>query len=138
VLHDVGIRGVDLTGNVAWSHGEILADAANPALVGKTWVRVPRMRANAIASYRPNDRWMGSLAVRYSGRQYNNLDNSDINPGVFGGTSSYTVWDAKLTYRVTKTIDASFGVDNLNNAHYYVFHPYPGRTFFGELRATYQ
>jgi iron complex outermembrane receptor protein len=138
VLHDVGIRGVDLTGNVAWAHGEILADAGNQTLVGKTWVRVPRMRANAIASYRPNDRWMGSLAVRYSGRQYNNLDNSDTNPGVFGGTSSYTVWDAKLTYRVSKTIDASFGIDNLNDAHYYVFHPYPGRTFFGELRATFQ
>lgn len=135
---DVAIRGVDLTANVAWSHGEIRADANNPALVGKTWVRVPRVRANAIASYAPNERWSGSLAVRRSGRQYNNLDNSDINPGVFGGTSSYTVWDAKLTYRVAKDLDASFGIDNLNDARYYVYHPYPGRTFFGEVRATFK
>jgi iron complex outermembrane recepter protein len=138
ILHDVGMRGMDLTVNVAWSHGEILADANNPALIGKTWVRVPRVRANAIASYRPNDRWLGSLAVRHSGRQYGNLDNGDVNPGVFGGVSSYTVWDAKLAYRLTKTVEASLGVDNLNNAHYYVFHPYPGRTFFGELRAIFQ
>jgi hypothetical protein len=85
----VGLRGVDLTANAAWSHGEIRADANNPALIGKTWVRVPRVRANVFASYQPNDRWLGSLAVRHSGRQYNNLDNSDINPGVFGGTSGW-------------------------------------------------
>jgi iron complex outermembrane receptor protein len=136
--HDVAIRGLDLTANVAWSHGEILDNTNNPGLVGKTWVRVPRVRANAIASYAPNERWSGSLAVRRSGRQYNNLDNSDINPDVFGGTSSYTVWDAKLTYRVAKDLEASLGIDNLTDAHYYVYHPYPGRTFVGELRATFR
>jgi iron complex outermembrane receptor protein len=138
VWHDVGIRGVALTANAAWAHGEILTDANNPKLIGKTWVRVPRVRANALASYTPNDRWTGSLGVRHSGRQYNNLDNSDINPGAFGGTSNYTVWDAKLAYLVAKDIEASFGIDNLNDAHYYVYHPYPGRTFVGELRARFR
>ncbi|HYD80276.1 MAG TPA: TonB-dependent receptor [Paucimonas sp.] len=135
---DVGLRGLGLIANVAWSRGDILGNANNPALIGKTWVRVPRVRANLMASYRPNRRWMGSLAVRRSGRQYGSLDNSDSNPGVFGGTSSYTVWDAKLTYRFGKHIEASIGIDNLSDVHYYVFHPYPGRTLFGEIRANFQ
>jgi iron complex outermembrane receptor protein len=100
-------------------------------------VRVPRWRANLIGSYRPDERWTTSLAMRYSGRQYNTLDNSDINPNTYGGTSTYTVWDAKANYRFTKWLDASFGVNNLTDKRYYVFHPYPGRTFIGELHASF-
>lgn len=137
LLSNLGVRGLDLTANAAWSRGEILGNSGNPAMVGKTWVRVPRLRANVFASYRPNERWMGSLGVRHSGRQYNNLDNSDVRPDVFGGTSRYSVWDAKLTHRVGKHLEASLGVDNLANERYYVFHPYPSRTFVGELHARF-
>lgn len=136
-LSDVGLRGLDLTANAAWSRGEILANRLNPTLIGKTWVRVPRLRANVFASYRPNQRWMGSLGVRHSGRQYNQPDNSDIRPDVFGGVSRYTVWDAKLSWRLARSLEASIGIDNLTNARYYAFHPYPSRTFMGEIHARF-
>ncbi|WP_147375710.1 TonB-dependent receptor [Noviherbaspirillum cavernae] len=135
--NDVGIKGFDLTGNITYAHAVTLENTNNPATVGRNWVRVPRVRANLIGSWRPNEQWTTSLAVRHSGRQYNTLDNSDINPNTYGGTSTYTVWDAKATWRFTKQIDASFGVNNLTNRKYYVFHPYPGRTFVGELHASF-
>lgn len=135
--NDLGVKGLDLTGNLAFTRSRIVENTNNPATVGKTWVRIPRVRLNLIGAYRPNEKWMTSLAVRHSGRKYANLDNSDINPDTFGGVSTFTVWDAKATYGVTKNVEASFGVDNLSNEKYYVFHPYPGRTFFGELRATF-
>ena len=65
----------------------ILADAANPAYVGSRFPRIPRMRANLLASYRFDEHWLASVGVRYSGRQFNTLDNSDVNPDVYGGTS---------------------------------------------------
>jgi iron complex outermembrane receptor protein len=135
--NDVALRGFDLTGNIAFVRAVTLENANNPTSIGKTWVRVPRIRASLIGTYRANDRITTSLAVRHSGRQYANLDNSDINPNTFGGVSSYTVWDAKASYQLTKNIEASFGIDNLTDRKYFVFHPYPGRTLFGELRASF-
>ncbi|HJU71041.1 MAG TPA: TonB-dependent receptor [Paucimonas sp.] len=135
--NDLGVRGFDLTGSLTLSRAVLLEDVANPVLVGKTWVRVPRMRASLMGTWRPNDQWFASLAVRHSGRQYGNLDNSDTNADVYGGVSSYTVWDAKTTWRIAKNIEASLGIDNLSDRKYFVFHPYPGRTFFGELRASF-
>jgi iron complex outermembrane receptor protein len=135
--NDLGIKGFDLTGNLAYTRSKILENTNNPATVGKNWVRIPRVRMNLIGAYRPNEKWMTSLAVRHSGRKYVNLDNSDVNPDTFGGASTFTVWDAKATYRVAKNLEASFGIDNLTDERYYVFHPYPARTFFGELRATF-
>lgn len=92
------------------------------------------MRANLLASYRFDEHWMTSVGVRYSGRQYNALDNSDVNPGVYGGTSSFMVVDLKARYRFDRHWLASFGIDNVTDRRYYVFHPYPGRTFYGELK----
>ncbi len=75
--------------------------------------------------------------MHYSGREYSNLDNSDINPNVYGGTSSYTTWDTKLSYHINSHLDAAVGINNLTDKKYYVFHPYPGRSLFGELRASF-
>lgn len=135
--NDVAMKGFDLTGNIAFSRAVILENAKNPATVGNNWVRVPRVRGSLIGTYRPDERLTTSLAVRYSGRQYGSIENNDVNPDTYGGTSSYTVWDAKASYRITKNIEASFGIDNLTNQKYYVFHPYPGRTLFGELRGSF-
>jgi iron complex outermembrane receptor protein len=134
---DVLVSGLDLNGNLSLSRSLILEDAANPALAGKRWVRVPCLRANLVASYRAGERWNASLALRRSGRQFSNLDNSDINPDTYGGTSSYTSADIKLGYRLAPGLEASLGINNLGNRHYFVFHPYPGRSLIGELRANF-
>ncbi|KVE62826.1 TonB-dependent receptor [Burkholderia vietnamiensis] len=131
---NVGLRGLDIDANVSASNAQILADAANPAYVGSRFPRIPRVRANLLASYRFDEHWLGSVGVRYSGRQFNTLDNSDVNPDVYGGTSNFTIVDLKARYSFDRHWSASVGIDNVTDRRYYVFHPYPGRTFFGELK----
>ncbi|WP_323118471.1 TonB-dependent receptor [Burkholderia alba] len=131
---DVLLKGLDVDANVSATRAQTLADAANPGYVGQRWPRIPRMRANLLASYRFDEHWMTSIGVRYSARQYNTLDNSDVNPNVYGGTSSFTVVDLKARYRFDRHWLAAVGIDNVTDRRYYVFHPYPGRTFYGELK----
>ncbi|KKL38072.1 hypothetical protein WR30_08160 [Burkholderia contaminans FFH2055] len=130
----VGLKGLAIDANVSASNAQILADVANPEHVGSRFPRIPRMRANLLASYRFDEHWLASVGVRYSGRQFNTLDNSDMNPNVCGGTSSFTVADLKARYRFDRHWSASLGIDNLTDCRYYVFHPYPGRDFYGELK----
>ncbi|MGF6651572.1 iron complex outermembrane receptor protein [Paraburkholderia youngii] len=131
---DVFVRGLDLLASVAYTQSKILENAQNPASVGKYFYRIPLWRANLAATYRFDARAALTLAARYSGRQYNTLTNTDTNPNVFGGTSTYTVADAKFTFKPTKLSELGIGVDNLFDARYFVYHPYPGRTFYVEAK----
>ncbi|NVH73106.1 TonB-dependent receptor [Paraburkholderia sp. JPY432] len=131
---DVFVRGLDLLASVAYTQSKILENAQNPASVGKYFYRIPLWRANLAATYHFDARAALTLAARYSGRQYNTLTNTDTNPNVFGGTSTYTVADAKFTFKPTKLSELGIGVDNLFDARYFVYHPYPGRTFYVEAK----
>ncbi|MGF6447378.1 TonB-dependent receptor [Paraburkholderia youngii] len=131
---DVVVRGLDLLASVAYTQSKILENAQNPASVGKYFYRIPLWRANLAATYHFDARAALTLAARYSGRQYNTLTNTDTNPNVFGGTSTYTVADAKFTFKPTKLSELGIGVDNLFDARYFVYHPYPGRTFYVEAK----
>jgi iron complex outermembrane receptor protein len=131
---DVFVRGLDLLANVAYTQSKIIANAQNPATVGKYFYRIPLWRANLAVTYHIDERAALTLAARYSGREYNTLNNADTNPNVFGGTSSYTVADAKFTFRPTRLSEIGIGVDNLFDARYFVYHPYPGRTFYIEAK----
>ncbi|MDR6471488.1 iron complex outermembrane receptor protein [Paraburkholderia graminis] len=131
---NVFVRGLDLLASVAYTQSKIIANAQNPASVDKYFYRIPLWRVNVAATYRFDERAAVTLAARYSGRQYNTLTNTDTNPDVFGGTSSYTVADAKFTFRPTKLSEVGIGVDNIFDARYFVYHPYPGRTFYLEAK----
>ena len=65
---------------------------------------------------------------------YNNLDNSDTNGNTYTGSSRFFVMDARMLWRIDKQWSAALGVDNLTNATYWAFHPYPQRTFITELK----
>ncbi|HEY2022158.1 TonB-dependent receptor [Paraburkholderia sp.] len=131
---DVLVRGLDLLASVAYTQSKIIANAQNPATVGKYFYRIPLWRADLAATYHFDARAALTLAARYSGRQYNTLTNTDTNPDVFGGTSTYTVADAKFTFKPSKLSEIGVGVDNLFDARYFVYHPYPGRTFYVEAK----
>jgi iron complex outermembrane recepter protein len=133
---DVLLHGLDLTASLSYTQSRILANAQNPASVGKYFYRIPLWRAALVATYHIDGRSAVTVAGRYSGRQYNTLTNTDTNPNVFGGTSTYAVVDAKFTFKPAKWSEVGIGVDNLFDARYFVFHPYPGRTFYieGKLR----
>jgi len=109
----------------------------NPAFApseGKRWVRVPRVRANLVLDQALGDLLNLNLAVRYSGRQFSMLDNSDTNDRVFGGVSRFTVVDAKASLKLGPHFDLALGLENALDERYYAFHPFPGRTLLVELR----
>lgn len=133
---DVLVRGFDLQASVTYASAKTLENEANPVSEGRNWPRVPRWRASVLGSYRTGA-WTSSLGVRHEGRQYNSLDNSDSNPNTYGGVSSFTVADAKLSYSLGKQGSIALGVDNLTDKRYYVAHPYPGRTVFVEGKLSY-
>ncbi|MBI5752322.1 MAG: TonB-dependent receptor [Hydrogenophilales bacterium] len=135
---NVFVQGLDINPSVAYNQAKTLENAKYPASEGKYFYRVPLWRANLMVTYRQTPQLSYTFAARHSGRQYNTLDNSDTNPDTFGGTSSYTVFDLKLKYQARKDVTFGFGVENLTDERYFVFHPYPGRTFFAELKAAFE
>jgi iron complex outermembrane receptor protein len=125
---------LDVEASVAWNHARTLENDPNPASVGRYFYRIPDWRADLVGSYRWA-RWLtSSLAVRYSGRQYNTLDNTDIHPDTFGGTSRFLVVDARVGFALGARSTLNVGVENLNDDRYFVYHPYPGRTYHAEAR----
>ncbi len=134
---DAFVPGLDLRGSVTLAFSKILEDSANPALIGKEWQRIPRWRARAVATYRFDDKWSGSLGARYASGAYSNLDNGDTNWSIFGGNSPYFIADARVSYKVAEHWSLSLGVDNFTDAKAYVYHPYPQRTFFSEIKVDF-
>lgn len=133
LLTDVWTAGLDLQASVAFSDATTLQDRQYPLANGKNFPRIPKNRASVLADYRFAPQWDASLGIRHSGRQYGSLNNSDF-VDTYGAVSSFTVADAKLRWQFAPQWTASLGVDNLTNAQYWVYHPYAGRTWFGELR----
>jgi iron complex outermembrane receptor protein len=102
--------------------------------VGKWQPRVPRWRANAVATWRPTEALSGTLGVRYGGQQFNSLDNSDPIGARYQGASKFLVADLRLRWQATRQWSAAVGIDNLSNELYWNFHPYPLRTVVAELK----
>jgi iron complex outermembrane receptor protein len=86
-----------------------------------------------VATYRPGDRLAFTLAARASAHAFGTIDNSDTVSQTFQGFGAYFVVDARVQYRVDDHWTASIGVDNLNNDKYFLYHPFPQRTFLMEI-----
>jgi iron complex outermembrane receptor protein len=125
---------LDLDASLTFADSKTIENANFPASEGKWQPRVPRWRANLLATYHAGGRWAFTGGVRYSGKQYNTLDNVDTNGEAWTGTSDFLVADARAVYRHDAHWSASLGVDNLANATYWNFHPYNQRTWQLELR----
>lgn len=134
---DAFISGLDLTGSVTFADSKILANDNNPASVGKKMLRIPDWRATLVALWHASDKMDWTLAARYSGRQFNDLDNSDTNDGVYGGVSRFFVADAKFSYRFDKRFSVALGVDNLTNQKYYAAHPYTQRAWVIQAKGSF-
>ncbi|MDB5762982.1 MAG: Outer rane receptor protein mostly Fe transport [Herminiimonas sp.] len=140
---DALIRGLELTGSLTYVDARILANSSyvptspGATSVGKRTPYVPDWRATLVATYRPDDKWAYTLAGRYSGRLYATVDNTDINPATYQGFEGYFVADARVRYRFDSQWSAAAGIDNINNRKYFLFHPFPERTIYAELRFDY-
>ncbi len=131
-----GIKGLSASASLTYAHSLIVANARQPASVGKRQPRVPDWRATTVVTYQANQALSFSAGMRHSGRQFNQLDNSDTNENAYQSVSRYTVTDLRMTWRINPTWQAALGIDNLGNRTYWAFHPYPQRTAFVQLRAA--
>jgi iron complex outermembrane receptor protein len=135
--NNVGIQGLEVFGSVTYVDSRILSDSTFVSsitnlptnVVGNRVPNVPDWRATLGTTYRPNDKWAFTFAARYSGKQYSTLDNSDTVSHVFGAFDNYVVADMKIHYNATQNFAFDFGVDNIFNEQYFLFHPFPGRTY---------
>ncbi|WIM04847.1 MAG: TonB-dependent receptor [Candidatus Nitricoxidivorans perseverans] len=131
---DAFIRGLDLTGSLTFVDSRILAWEQRPTAVGHRMIRLPDWRATLAATWHASDKMDWTLAGRYSGRQFNEFDNSDTNDEVYGSTSRFLVIDAKFNYRFDKRFSVAVGVDNLTNEKYFAFHPYTQRSWVAQAK----
>lgn len=137
--NNVLIQGLELSGSVTFVDSTILSDdsfvsAAGTTADGKHAPYVPRWRATAVATYRPTAAWAFTLAGRYSGKQYSTLDNTDNTPNVFGAFDKFLVFDAHVNYQINEQLSTSFGIDNLTNEKYFLYHPFPQRTYVANIK----
>ena len=132
---NIAISGLKLFGSVTYVDSRILSDPTfvstigGTTAVGKHVPNVPDWRATLGTTYRPNDNWAFTFAARFSGKQYSTLDNTDVIPRVFGAFDNYVVADLKVHYNATQNFAFDFGIDNVFNEQYFLFHPFPGRTY---------
>jgi iron complex outermembrane receptor protein len=141
--NDLWMRGFDLSGSVAYVHSRIAKDIANPGLEGTELPLIPVWRASMLGVYHASDALSYSLGWRYSARQHSALFNTttqqypDPNSQVYKGRSSFSVFDAKVLYKLDKQWSASVGIDNIGNAKYFTMYPYQQRTYFASMKFDY-
>ena len=130
---DVLIPGLSLSGSLTYVESTTVENDANPAAVGKRTPQVPEWRASLIATYSPNEQWAFTLAGRFVDDVFGTIDNSDTVSHTFQGFEGFMVWDARVRWEIDDHWTAALGVENLGDADYFLFHPFPQRTATAEL-----
>jgi iron complex outermembrane recepter protein len=125
---------LDLQGSVTYADARTVANAALPAAVGKLLPSVPHWKITAVATWRATERWTLTAAGRYASRNYATLDNSDLVGNTYQGFYKYFVADLRATFKATDRLTLGLGVDNLTNAKYFLFHPFPQRSFAADVK----
>jgi iron complex outermembrane recepter protein len=132
---NVVFTGLKLFGSVTYVDSRILSDPTFVSTIGGTTAdgkrvpNVPDWRATLGVTYRLDQSWAYTIAARYSGKQYSTLDNTDVVSHVFGAFDDFFVVDMKIHYNATQNFAFDFGIDNIFNEQYFLFHPFPGRTY---------
>ena len=125
-----------LLANAAYNNTRIQKHA-NPELVGKKFMYVPKYTANLGVEWKHGN-WEASGWLRHASKRYTFDDNSDVVSGVPGSQDRYTLVDLKAGYQINKNLKASVSVDNLFNKKYYGgTYRAPGRSYFVELTGTF-
>ena len=132
---------LELSGSVTGLDARILAlsgraSASAPAgsAVGKFLPNIPRWRATAQSVYRPTGALALTVAARYSGAMFTTLDDADVHPNTYQGFAEWFVVDTRAQLRVDRHWSAALGIDNLLDRKYFLFHPFPQRTFVASAK----
>ena len=143
-LRDVLVQGLTLTNSATFVDSRIVSDPGfydpnfkTATATGKHVPYVPDWRDTVTAAYRPNDQLTLFAAMRYQGTMWSTIDNTDTHHGVMGAFDKFLIADFHADYKINQTITADIGVDNALNAKYFEYHPFPGRTIIGSLKAKF-
>jgi len=128
------LPGLDVSGSATFTGSRITANRAFPAAVGKRLPQVPDRRATASVTWRPASTVALTASARYASRSYGTIDNSDRITNTFQGFDGYFVVDLRAHIELTRNLTAGIGIDNVNNDKYFLFHPFPQRTFALDVR----
>lgn len=124
---------LDFSGSVTFVRPKVVENPVFAASEGKDIPQVPRRRATLVATWRESETASLTLAGRYSSRSFGTIDNSDVVAHTYQGFEGFLVADARANFRIGEHWNAAFGVENLTNEKYYLFHPFPQRSFTAEL-----
>jgi len=134
-------RGFEYDGSVTFVNSRIISDSrwapasglnldeAIWSVAGKNAPYVPKWRWTTGFTYSPDEHWSWSVYARWQDRMWSTLSNNDYTHGVYQAFDRFFVVDTKIRYRLNDHFNFSFGIDNLNNYKYFLFHPFPQRTF---------
>ena len=128
--HDSLIDRLDIRFNLTWTDSEIVKNAADTKLEGKTYPRMPEWRSNILITYHYTPAWDISTNLQYASNSFGRNDNTDTIKNVYGAQDDYTRIGLKTTYKFSKQLVLGLGIDNLTNQIAYVAHPWPGRTAY--------
>lgn len=133
---------VDLFGSVTYVDSVIVRDptfvgTGGSTAEGKRAPYVPAWRSTLGGTYRISDAWNWTVVGRYQSKVYATLDNTDNVANVYQSFDPFCVVDTRVQYKVTQYGSLAFGIDNIGNAKYHLFHPFPQRTFVVQGRVQF-
>jgi iron complex outermembrane recepter protein len=134
---NVLIARLELFGSITYVDARIVSDPTfvptvgipGSTATGRRVPNVPEWRTTLGATYRPTEQWAFTVAGRWQSKTFSTLDNIDTNPNVYQAFDPFVVFDARMQYKVGQNGTLNFGVDNIFNEKYHLFHPFPQRTF---------
>ncbi len=130
---DILNSGFDLAGSYTYVDATIRANAALPVSVGKRTPTIPKNKWTLVGTYHPDEKVALTVAAKYSDRQFATIDNVDVITHTYQGFDGFFVVDLRAKFDVTPRWSMALGIDNVNNDKYFIFHPFPQRSFSAEL-----
>jgi iron complex outermembrane recepter protein len=124
---------LDLRFNTTFTDSEIRRNRVDPSIEGNAYPRMPRWRANLMATYHLQQYWNVALNYQYASNSYGRNDNRDQERRVMGAQDGYSRVGLKTSYQLANGLSFGAGVDNLTDERSFVAHPWPGRTFYLNL-----
>jgi iron complex outermembrane recepter protein len=128
---------LDLAGSVTYADAETRRNRVLPVSEGKLIPGVPHWKATLVGTWRPTDQISLTAAMRMASRIYGTLDNSDVVGNTWQGFHKYLVVDLRARVKVNEQMAFAFGVDNVTNDRYFLFHPFPQRGFTAEVEVRF-
>lgn len=130
------LYGFDVGTSYTKTYSKMLKNDAVLNSVGKRLKDIPLDMYNFRLGYN-KAKFYGSVDAHYLSKVYNTDNNSDVVSGVIGSYDSYTLWNAKIGYKVTENLDLSLEVHNLFDKEYFSYYKASGRSWLARINAKF-